>query len=335
MKFKVGQKWQTRDGRVATIKSTTRDSENYPIAVTIGDDPFEWTYCEEGTPWTGQAEPHDRDLVRLIEEPPVPFKVGQKWETRSGGIVTITCIDLSSTKYPIGGQGEGRQHTSAFTASGAYYFGAKTPSNKDLVRLVSETLPDGWIEWNGGENPVPGAYVEYRMRNSETCEDEADDLRWDHHGTAGDIVAYKVTREAPVPESEPKPEPFTITEPGEYVTRDGRKVVVVALNLRGEFPVLGYTAEYNWDNACTWRADGRVYGLPSEHPRDIVDRWSPWANLDIDTPVWVKDDSDGEWVPRHFAGVSQGKATCWAEGLTSHTTKNVAPWNELSLAKPE
>ena len=66
-----------------------------------------------------------------------------------------------------------------------------------------------------------------------------------------------------------------------------------------------------------------------------ADRWSPWANLDIDTPVWVKDDSDGEWVPRHFAGVSQGKATCWAEGLTSHTTKNVVPWNELSLAKPE
>lgn len=214
----------------------------------------------------------------------------------------------------------------SFTKDG-FMRDSKEESGWDLVHLHQG--PDGWIEWGGGENPVPGATVEFRV--SSPSEAEANFLRWDHKGVYGDIVAYRVTKEA----SSPNPEPFTITEPGEYVTRDGRKVVVVAVNLRGECPVLGYTAEDNWDNACTWGADGRAYNPPSEHPRDIVDRWSPWANLDIDTPVWVKDDSDGEWVPRHFAGVSQGKATCWAGGFTSHTTKNVVPWNELSLAKPE
>lgn len=260
MKFKVGQKWQTRDGRVATIKEVLTDGEiAYPVLAQIGDeDPHQWSFTRDGFTWESWVE-----------------------------------------------------------------------NIRDLMHLLPGT--DGWIEWGGGENPVPGATVEFRLRDTDSCEAEANFLRWDHKGVSGDIVAYRVTKEA----SSPNPEPFTITEPGEYVTRDGRKVVVVAVNLRGECPVLGYTAEDNWDNACTWRADGGVYGPPSEHPRDIVDRWSPWANLDIDTPVWVKDVLYGKWVPRHFAGVSQGKATCWAEGLTSHTTKNVVPWNELSLAKPE
>lgn len=272
------------------------------------------------------------------------FKVGQKWQTRDGRVATIKeVLTGGGIGYPVLAQiGDENPCRGSFTKDG-FMWDSKTESVQDLMHLLQG--PDGWIEWGGGENPVPGATVEYRMRKSETCEAEADDLRWDHHGTAGDIVAYRVTEEAehtqePTPEPEPKPAPFTITEPGEYVTRDGRKVVVVALNLRGEFPVLGYTAEYNWDNACTWRADGRVYGLPSEHPRDIVDRWNPYTNVAIDTPVWVRDDPLATWVPRHFAGVKDGKPLAWANGLTSHTAKEreeeePVMWDELSLTKPE
>lgn len=258
------------------------------------------------------------------------FKVGQKWQTRGGSVATIKAVLTDrGTDYPVLAQiGDDDSYRWSFTRDG-FTWDSTVETIRDLMHLLPGT--DGWIEWEGGENPVPGATVEFRLRDTDSCEAEANFLRWDHKGVSGDIVAYRVTEEA----SSPNPEPFTITEPGEYVTRDGRKVVVVAVNLRGECPVLGYIAEDNWDSACTWGADGRVYNPPSEHPRDIVDRWSPWANLDIDTPVWVKDVLDGEWVPRHFAGVSQGKATCWAEGLTSHTTKNVVPWNELSLAKPE
>lgn len=268
MKFKVGQKWETRDGRVATIKSTTRDSENYPIVVTIGDDPFEWIYRADGEVWVNQTKPHDRDLVRLIAE------------------------------------------------------------------------PEGWVKWEGGKNPVPGAYVEYRMRDEYVCDDESDMLRWDHRDELGDIVAYKVTREAPVPESEPKPEPFTITEPGEYVTRDGRKAVVTAANMRGECPVLGYVVEAYWDSPLSWCANGRVYVHGSDNPRDLVGRWVHYAGIAIDTPVWVRDDPRAAWVPRHFAGVKDGKPLAWANGLTSHTAqerKEEEPltWEELSLTKPE
>lgn len=263
MKFKVGQKWETRDGRVAEIKSTTRDSAEYPIVVTIGDDPFEWTYCEEGTPYKRQGEPLDRDLVRLTED--VPDE-------------------------------------------------------------------EGWIEWNGGENPAPGATVEYRMRGGDSYEDEANNLRWNACGWAGDIVAYRVVKGA---EPTPKPEPFTITEPGEYVTRNGRKAVVTALGLRSTYPVSGYICSPDWDSVSTWLPDGSYRCGGTDQPSDIVGRWSPWAHLAIDTPVWVKDKLDAEWVPRHFAGVRYGTPTCWNDGYTSHTTTDITAWEELSLTAPE
>lgn len=53
-----------------------------------------------------------------------------------------------------------------------------------------------WIEWNGGDCPVgDGVRVEYRRRSDvgfEKNRDPACLLRWDHAGTSGDIVAYRV-----------------------------------------------------------------------------------------------------------------------------------------------
>lgn len=53
-----------------------------------------------------------------------------------------------------------------------------------------------WIEWNGGECPVGlGASVEYLMRGEEPGDESKDVaawLRWDHRGSAGDIVAYRL-----------------------------------------------------------------------------------------------------------------------------------------------
>lgn len=52
-----------------------------------------------------------------------------------------------------------------------------------------------WIEWKGGECPVaPYAEVCIRMRDGEesTCSDYASSLRWDHTGSVGDIIAYRL-----------------------------------------------------------------------------------------------------------------------------------------------
>lgn len=45
---------------------------------------------------------------------------------------------------------------------------------------------------------------------------------------------------------------------GEYLTRDGRKVVIVADNVPGEFPLIGYIVNRYSNNALGWWcADGR------------------------------------------------------------------------------
>jgi len=57
---------------------------------------------------------------------------------------------------------------------------------------------EGWIEWHGGENPVPCPIVETRRRDglfSESC--ASDLIFWDHQGRGSDIIAYRVVTPAP------------------------------------------------------------------------------------------------------------------------------------------
>jgi hypothetical protein len=67
---------------------------------------------------------------------------------------------------------------------------------------VRQTIPvapkdDGWIEWKGGECPVPGA-VNYRLRDGTEWEDvRGSSLIWDHSEDGRDltdIVAYRRAR---------------------------------------------------------------------------------------------------------------------------------------------
>lgn len=70
----------------------------------------------------------------------------------------------------------------------------------------AEPREDGWIEWTGGENPVPGARVDVRCRNGMVMED-CGDVSWSHPAFAeqlgsgppsqGDIIAYRVVSPAP------------------------------------------------------------------------------------------------------------------------------------------
>lgn len=51
-----------------------------------------------------------------------------------------------------------------------------------------------WIEWKGGENPVPGKKVQVKLDQqyfAATC--EADTFRWSHVG-GGDITSYRVVK---------------------------------------------------------------------------------------------------------------------------------------------
>ena len=56
-----------------------------------------------------------------------------------------------------------------------------------------------WIEWKGGECPVPGETVSVKFRGSDfgTRPGTADFFDWSHDGTKinGDIIAYRVVKE--------------------------------------------------------------------------------------------------------------------------------------------
>jgi len=58
-------------------------------------------------------------------------------------------------------------------------------------------LADGWVEWNGGENPIPGTTVEWRNGSDDGATCLADELSgWNWHGHPElhpwRIVAYRV-----------------------------------------------------------------------------------------------------------------------------------------------
>lgn len=78
------------------------------------------------------------------------FKVGQRWKTRAGDVLTITAIVNSvedDTNYPV--QAGGHDYTGA-----GYYWADATEDRRDLVELISDE--------NGkpaGLNPVIGTSV--------------------------------------------------------------------------------------------------------------------------------------------------------------------------------
>ena len=66
-----------------------------------------------------------------------------------------------------------------------------------IVVDVDAPKEEAWTVWSGGDNPVPGKMVEFKMRNGERGNDQIHSsvLHWDHHGEAWDVIAYRVVKE--------------------------------------------------------------------------------------------------------------------------------------------
>jgi hypothetical protein len=65
-----------------------------------------------------------------------------------------------------------------------------------LLKAAWEPADDGWIDWHGGECPVPfTARVDYALRGGDRYDSEAvRGLRWNHLGDRYDIVAYRIVQ---------------------------------------------------------------------------------------------------------------------------------------------
>lgn len=133
--------------------------------------------------------------------------IGQRWKNRWGEEVEVISFD-NSAAYPWG-----LSNGDTVTDEGLEW--ELTKSDGDLVTLVQDE--HGFIPWNGGECPVGyGVKVEYKMKSgpSEVFEGFPDGLRWEHIGSGGDIIAYRVVKKEVKPakvdaEEEPK---YTVDE---------------------------------------------------------------------------------------------------------------------------
>lgn len=81
---------------------------------------------------------------------------------------------------------------------------------EDVIKLFSKAVEkykernvpikeEAWTVWHGGENPVPGEIVEYKLRNGgdKVLSRLSDHLHWGHIGAlkGSDIITYRVVKE--------------------------------------------------------------------------------------------------------------------------------------------
>ena len=84
---------------------------------------------------------------------------------------------------------------------------------EDVIKLFSEAVEkykernvpikeEAWTVWRGGDNPVPGEMVMFKLHFGYESKSPAlsNDLRWEwkmnHTPSASDIIAYRVVKEA-------------------------------------------------------------------------------------------------------------------------------------------
>ena len=61
-----------------------------------------------------------------------------------------------------------------------------------------------------------------------------------------------------------------------------------------------------------------------------------WSQVEVDTPILVRDYESQEWDARHFAKYEDGVIYTWDGGSTSWTSRgNVTEWKYAKLAESE
>lgn len=61
-----------------------------------------------------------------------------------------------------------------------------------------------------------------------------------------------------------------------------------------------------------------------------------WGEVEVDTPILVRDYESQEWEARHFAKYEDGVIYSWDGGSTSWTSRgNVTEWKYAKLAESE
>ena len=61
-----------------------------------------------------------------------------------------------------------------------------------------------------------------------------------------------------------------------------------------------------------------------------------WTQVEVDTPILVRNSEHSEWFKRHFAKYKNGKVYTWDNGYTSWTACGyMGAWNYAKLVEDE
>ena len=121
--------------------------------------------------------------------------------------------------------------------------------------------------------------------------------------------------------------------------------ILVRPRLDGEW-VKRHFAEYKngdvyaWDNGRTsWTVANEIkwkYAKLAEDEKECKEAEVDWNNVEIDTPILVRDHESQEWDARHFAKYEDGVIYTWVGAGTSWTSNGkMVEWRYAKLAEDE
>lgn len=123
-------------------------------------------------------------------------------------------------------------------------------------------------------------------------------------------------------------------------TRDGRKARIVCYDVEGaEFPVLALVLlEKGTEKVEHFYSYTSELYFHESKAADSLDLFeiSPWDDVAVDTPIWVRRFESESWRPRHFAKYEGGVVYSFQDGRTSHSKESsiLCDWPFVTLENP-
>lgn len=99
-----------------------------------------------------------------------------------------------------------------------------------------------------------------------------------------------------------------------YITSFGSKVKVICTDFKNsDYTIVGILNYGNTNEMLCVR-----------HLQDTLEwnKYDPLYDLKVDDKVFIRDNKDDEWYPRHFAEVKNGKIAVFIFGKTSFTNNS-------------
>jgi len=122
-----------------------------------------------------------------------------------------------------------------------------------------------------------------------------------------------------------------------YIARNG--LIVRVIYIDGKFKngasVVGLVMfDNNAESIALYYSGGR-YLENTTSGYDLIEEYSFWNDVEIDTKIFVRDDENDNWQYAYFAGYKEDKVCVFTHGSTSWSNKGIRYWKYAKLAEKD